>query len=139
MPVATDPNTNTTPLLPPPQTFDILPPLYPLLTRLLLLPPSPTDPASTPNPAPDAPTPLSPKDLATAASSIMLKIQNARQAVSALEGMDVGLEEQGALIRELEEEVRRGEGVLGALRGRAREVMRANGEGSKAEDQEMSG
>ncbi|KAM0798672.1 RNA polymerase II transcription mediator complex subunit 9-domain-containing protein [Usnea florida] len=89
------------PTNPPPPLFDILPPLHTLLTRLLL------PDALTPSP----PTPLSPKDLATAASSITAKIQKARTAARELPGMEMGIKEQEEVIRELEGESRRLRGV----------------------------
>lgn len=105
MPTATT-NQSVLNTLPPAQLFDILPPLHSLLSRLLL-PPS----ADGLTPATDTITPLSPKDLATAASSITNKIQKARIAVRELPGVEMSIEEQEDVIAELEEESRRLRGV----------------------------
>ncbi|KAF6235624.1 hypothetical protein HO173_006307 [Letharia columbiana] len=113
MPTATTPPPSNT--LPPPQLFDILPPLHSLLSRLLL-PPS----ADGLTPSPDTITPVSPKDLATAASSITNKIQKARVAVRELPGVGMGIEEQEDVIAELEEESRRLRGVEEGIRKAAR-------------------
>ncbi|KAK3168189.1 hypothetical protein OEA41_004635 [Lepraria neglecta] len=124
MPTATattpNPSQTTTKPLPPPQTFDILPPLHALLSRLLL----PNNGAEISSPSPDTVTPISPKDLATAASSITAKIQKARAAVRDLPGVEMGIEEQDDVIRELEEEVRRLRGVQEGISRVARDGMR---------------
>ena len=114
MPTATSPTPNPDiPIpstLPPPQVFDLIPHIHALLARLLL--------PNTQHTAQDISTPsssitanstvaLSPKDLATAASGVMVKIQKARNAVRDLPGVQVGLDEQERIIRDLEEEVRR--------------------------------
>ncbi|KAL9630468.1 MAG: hypothetical protein Q9164_006402, partial [Protoblastenia rupestris] len=65
-------------------------------------------------------------------------IQKARTAVQLLEGMDVSVEEQEVMIRELEEEVKRGEGVLRGLVRRARELSGERFIGEDG-DQKMSG
>ncbi|KAL2039414.1 hypothetical protein N7G274_007686 [Stereocaulon virgatum] len=125
MPIATTPNPpQTARPLPPPQTFDILPPLHALLSRLLL----PNNGAEISTPSPDTITPISPKDLATAASSITAKIQKAGVAVRELPGVEMGIEEQEAVIRELEGEVRRLRGVWEGIARGAREGMRRLGE-----------
>ncbi|KAL9134607.1 MAG: hypothetical protein Q9175_004206 [Cornicularia normoerica] len=116
MPAATTPPTPNT--LPPPQLFDILPSLHSLLSRLLL-PPS----ADGLTPSLDSITPISPKDLATAASSITNKIQKARTAVRQLPGVDMAIEEQQDVIAELEEESRRLRGVEEAIRKAARKRL----------------
>lgn len=124
MPIATtlfpQPSTNP-PLLPPPQTFDLLPPLHALLSRLLLSR-DPTD-LSTPSPETVTASPISPKELGAAASTVTNKIQKARLAVRELPGVEMSLEEQKDLIEELEEEVERLGGVLEGIRSAAREVL----------------
>lgn len=129
MPTATTPPTPDT--LPPPQLFDILPPLHSLLSRLLL-PPS-TDGLT---PSPDTTHPISPKDLATAASSITNKIQKAQTAVRGLPGVETGIEEQEEVIAELEEESRRlrgvEEGIGRAARNRLEGAGNADGGGGGA-------
>ncbi|MCJ1236148.1 hypothetical protein MMC14_004125 [Varicellaria rhodocarpa] len=94
------PSTSSPPLpstqssLPPPQTFDIIPPLHTLLSRLL---PNPLDPNAQPS--------LSPKDLATEAAAIKIKIQLARSTVEMLPDVDRTVEEQMEEMRELEERI----------------------------------
>ncbi|KAL9101952.1 MAG: hypothetical protein Q9163_002840 [Psora crenata] len=130
---ANDPISKNT--LPPPQTFDILQTLYPLLTRLLQPPPAGHSP--TPNLGSDSATSLSPKDLAASASTVLLKIQKARQAVEGLEGIDVSVEEQEDIIRELEEEAQRGQSVLSGLQGKAKELlMMSDGSGGFIKNEE---
>lgn len=118
MPTATSPHPPSPSPLPPPQLFDILPPLHTLLSRLLL-PPS----LDGTTPSPDTTAPLSPKDLATAASSITNKIQKARVAVRELPGTEMGIEEQEDVIQELEEESGRLRGVEEGIRRAAREWL----------------
>ncbi|MCJ1465214.1 hypothetical protein MMC07_003830 [Pseudocyphellaria aurata] len=115
------------PPLPPPSTFDILPPLHALLSRLLLPAASgPTTasplPASSPHPTNAATTPLSPKDLSTASSAVKIRIQKARVAVQRLPDINRSVQDQEREIRELEEEVSRLKGVLAALGENAREA-----------------
>jgi len=65
-------NLPSPPTLPPPSTFDLLPPLHQLLSRLLDSTVYPHD------------EPLETKDLATAAAAIKLKIEKARTAITGL-------------------------------------------------------
>lgn len=137
MPIATTPNpSQTEKSLPPPQTFDILPPLHALLSRLLL----PNNGADIPTPSPATIKPISPKDLATAASSITAKIQKARVAVRELPGVEMGIEEQEDVIRELEGEVRRlrgvREGIARGARDRMRKLAEEGGRGNAARMEE---
>lgn len=127
MPTATTQPTSST--LPPPQLFDILPPLHSLLSRLLL-------PASADGltPSPDTTTPISPKDLATAASSITHKIQKARTAVRELPGIEMGIEEQEDVIAELKEESRRLRGVEEGIRRTAKNRLTSGVEAGNASD-----
>ncbi|CAF9912401.1 MAG: hypothetical protein ALECFALPRED_008107 [Alectoria fallacina] len=128
MPTATSPPPSST--LPPPQLFDILPPLHALLSRLVL-PPS----LDGTTPSPDTIAPISPKDLATAASSITSKIQKARVAVRELPGVEMGIEEQEDVMAELEEESRRLRGVEEGIRKAARDRLEgavSDVEGGKA-------
>lgn len=118
MPTATSPPPPST--LPPPHLFDILPPLHALLSRLLL--PHSLD-GTTPSPDTTATAPLSPKDLATAASSITNKIQKARVAVRELPGVEISIEEQEDVIAELEEESRRLRGVETGISKAARDRL----------------
>ncbi len=54
---------------------------------------------------------LNPKDVPTLASTLVGKIQRAKAMVRGLEGVDLGVGEQEELIRRLEVEVKRGEGI----------------------------
>lgn len=113
--------------LPPPATYDILPPLHDLLSRLLL-PPSQNIAQTSASPPAASPAvsslsnsaSLSPKDLATAASAIKVKIQKARVITAALPDTDRTVEEQEAEISELEAEVERLKGVLKNLESTAK-------------------
>jgi hypothetical protein len=88
--------------LPPAQTFDILPRLHVLLSRLL--PPQSTGYKDL--------TPLNPKDLETQAAEIKIHIQKAKAAVEQLPDVDRGIEEQEDEIRELERKVQSLKDVL---------------------------
>lgn len=134
----------------PPSTFDIIPPLHTLLTRLLL--PSPPNTSQTTQlhsgitPAALSPAPanspsvqnqiitstsyLSPKDLSIAASAVKIKIQKARVMVAGLPDVERTTEEQEIEIRELVGEVKRLRGVLkelGESGRRAAERLTGNG------------
>ncbi|KAK0517324.1 hypothetical protein JMJ35_000479 [Cladonia borealis] len=154
MPSATSPSTNPTtaptsrPPLPPPQTFDFLPPVYALLSRLTL--PTNNGDISSPAPSPqnnninNNTSPLSPKDLATAASPIIAKIQKARNAVKALPGIEMGNEELEEMIKELEAEVERLNGVERNIKKAVREGLstmekkeKKDGEGEGQEEEAM--
>ena len=148
MPTATTPGSNppTAPIshppLPPPQTFDFLPPLHAILSRLLLPPNNGdiTSPAPTPqnnnNNNNNTSTPLSPKDLATAASPIMAKIQKARNAVKELPGIEMGNEELEEIIGKLEAEVERLNGVEMSIKKAVGESLRMLEKGEKKDGQE---
>jgi hypothetical protein len=117
--------------LPPPSTFDILPPLHALLSRLLLPASQPStqtpfSPPITSSPAltnPTNTTPLAPKDLATASSIVKIKIQKARVAIRGLPDMERTIEEQELEIWELEKEVERVNGILVGIREAARRAL----------------
>lgn len=120
----------TNPGLPPPSTFDILPDLHKLLTRLLDTPAHP--PAPTPTPAqPSAHGPLDIQHVPTAATDIKLKIQKARRAVMALPDIDRTCEDQQDEIDELEARITR---LKAALRELGRPTDEADGG-----DQSMTG
>lgn len=105
--------------LPPPSTYDILPPLHALLSRLLLSFPQTTGQTSASPPA-GSPTlssvldsiPLSPKDLATAVSAVKIRIQKARVATGALPDVERTVEEQEVEITQLKAEIERLEGAM---------------------------
>lgn len=125
MPSATiysSPSTPSNPsTLPSPSTFDILPPLHALLSRLLLPPPSTSTPAassSTPSQAPSDSTYLATKDLPTAVSTTRLRLEKAKKAVADLPDVERTVEEQQEEIEELEAEVARLQGCLRAIAGK---------------------
>lgn len=89
--------------LPPPSTFDILPDLHKLLSRLISTSAQP--PASAPTPTPAhvaADGPLEIQQLATAATDVKLKVQNARRQVMQLPDMDRTCDDQSEEIEDLE-------------------------------------
>ncbi|KAL8912844.1 MAG: hypothetical protein Q9171_002222 [Xanthocarpia ochracea] len=93
------PATNNDPAtLPPPSTFDIIPPLHTILSRLLLSDPatSPTSPSNNSNQ-----DPLSPKDLAAAVSEVRARIARARSIIAEMRDSDRTVEEQREEIEEL--------------------------------------
>ncbi|MCJ1286193.1 hypothetical protein MMC26_005538 [Xylographa opegraphella] len=100
MPSSTSPHTHPN-TLPPGDTFDIIPPLHALLARL---PGTQAESTGT--------TTLLPKDLATEAAAIKIKIQKARVAVQVLPDVERSVAEQQAEIGELEERIREQERVL---------------------------
>ncbi|KZF24536.1 hypothetical protein L228DRAFT_98734 [Xylona heveae TC161] len=112
----TSPSTAPSSRLPPPQTFDILPPLHALLSRLA--PPTTTTAAAAAGEYADQP-PLEPHQLAAEASAIKIRIQKARAAVQSLPDMSRSVEEQEAEIRQLEERVRKQREVLTGLKEKA--------------------
>lgn len=97
--------------LPAPQTFDILPRLHILLSRLL--PPQSTSYKDL--------SPLLLKDLETQASEIKILIQKAKAAVEQLPDVERGAEEQEQEIKELEEKARSLRNVLKEVGARAGE------------------
>lgn len=94
---------------PSPSTFDIIPALYTLLSRLL-----PTATSNDP--------PLEPQHLAVEASTVKIKLQKALAAVEALPDMDRTLEQQELEIQELEERITRQRQMLATLAERAKEA-----------------
>lgn len=106
------PTTNT---LPTPATFDILPPLHELLSRLVA-----DDPTASLTAEPSSPTyqnlePLAMHQLAGEASSIRSRIRRARAAVEALPDVDRTIEEQEEEIRLLQERITKQTAVLKGL------------------------
>ena len=85
------------PPFPSPQTFDILPEIYAIVSRLQLSTSTSTDPTIS-----QPIDPLSPKDLPAAAVPIKLKIQKARAAVQSLPDVGRSVEEQEREIKALE-------------------------------------
>ncbi|KAF2868867.1 RNA polymerase II transcription mediator complex subunit 9-domain-containing protein [Massariosphaeria phaeospora] len=117
---------------PAPATFDILPDLHKLLSRLIST--SPQHPAPTPAPTPGQPVgdgPLEMQHLATAATDVKLKIQKARRAVMALPDIGRTLEDQQEEIEDLQARIAR-------LKASLRELGQPPGE-SEDGDQSMTG
>lgn len=111
MPSATSPPPPPSLTLPPPQTFDFVPPLHGLLSRLIV--------ATTEDPA--TATPLSAKDLVSEASAMKIKIQKARAAVEALSDANRTVQEQEKEIRELEDRIEGLRHVLNDVAARGRQ------------------
>ena len=138
MPSATSPS-STHPDIPPfpsPQTFDILPDIYALISRLQL--PSSNAGAASPTPtiSSTSTSPLKPQNLNTAAVPIKQKIHKARAAVQTLPDVGRSMEEQEREIRALEarcEKLRGRVGELAALAGRK------GAEGESGKDEVMEG
>jgi len=131
------PTSHPLPSLPPPQTFDILPPLHALLTRVVP-PPSGLQPPSNNDPADIKPTSLNLassadattnaantrasgdghieiQHLAAEASGVRVRIQKARLAVKGMPDVERGVEEQREEMRALEARVEELRGILGGL------------------------
>lgn len=94
----------TTPGLPPPATFDLLPDLHRILSRLITTSAQLPGPAPTPG-QPPADGPLEITQVATAATEVKLKLQKARKAVLALPDIDRTCEDQQDEIEYLEERI----------------------------------
>lgn len=102
------------PALPYPATFDVLPDLHKLLSRLINTSAQP--PAHTPTPnEPSGDGPLEIQHLATAATALKLKISKARRAVMALPDMDRTCEDQQEEIEYLEARIARQKAALQGL------------------------
>ncbi len=118
-PTPTPSTSTSTPAFPPPQSFDILPQIYDLVSRLPHVSLVPQSSTSTNTSHPSITDPLDPKDLPQAAVPIKLKIQKAKAAVSALPDVERTIEEQEDEIQELQGRIGRLRGVLGELGRRA--------------------
>lgn len=89
------------PALPPPSTFDILPDLHRVLSRLISTSVQPPGAAPTPG-QPSADGPLDIQQVSTAATEVKLKLQKARKAVMALPDIDRSIQDQQDEIEFLE-------------------------------------
>ncbi|KAK4611907.1 hypothetical protein CLAFUW4_13009 [Fulvia fulva] len=120
----TAPSQSTTLQLPPPQTFELLPPLHELLARIevynnqqstsldqLFAPEESTDIGSNYAEI----QPLNPKDLPTAALDIKSRVRGAQREVEKLPDIDRTVEEQDEEIRELEEKIAKQHAMLSRL------------------------
>ncbi|KAF2685852.1 hypothetical protein K458DRAFT_300031 [Lentithecium fluviatile CBS 122367] len=103
-PASAIPSQPATQGLPPPSTFDILPDLHKILSRLI--PASAQPAAPTPGQAP-ADAPLEIQQVAAAATEVKLKLQRARAAVMALPDIDRTCEDQQDEIEYLEARITR--------------------------------
>jgi hypothetical protein len=102
------------PALPPPATFDVLPDLHKLLSRLI----NTSGQLPAPTPIPNGPSddgPLEIQHLATAATALKLKISKARRAVMALPDIDRTCEDQQEEIEYLEARITRQKAALQGL------------------------
>lgn len=88
--------------LPPPATFDFLPDLHMLLSRLLAVSAQGPAPTSTPGQPVDDEGPLELKNLPGEAQKLRNKIQRAQRAVMALPDIDRTIEDQEDEIQYLE-------------------------------------
>ncbi len=107
--------------LPSPSIFDILPALYDLLSRLV---PSPTSHDLV----------LEPHQLAVEASSLKIKLQKARAAISVLPGVDRTIAEQEEEIRELEDLISQQRNMLHLLAEKARDAGQSSNGDHTMED-----
>lgn len=102
-------------VMPPAETFDILPSLHELINRLI--PPVPGAPA-TPGTKPDYPAqqPLEIHQLAGEVSSVRARIRRARRVVESLPDSDRTVEEQEAEMAALRERIGKQKAVLAGLK-----------------------
>ncbi|OCK76171.1 hypothetical protein K432DRAFT_153024 [Lepidopterella palustris CBS 459.81] len=103
------------PPFPSPSTFDVIPPLHTLLTRLLTTTTQPPDHNPTHTVEPESGKWIEIQQLPTEASRLKIKLQKARMAILALPDVDRTCEEQEVEIRELEERVGKLRNVLKGL------------------------
>jgi len=106
---------STTSTLPSPATFDILPPLHELLSRLVA-----DDPEASLTAEPSSPTyqnlePLAMHQLGGEVSSVRGRIRRARVAVEALPDVDRTVEEQEEEIKLLQDRIMKQTAVLKGL------------------------
>ncbi|KAM0717737.1 hypothetical protein Q7P37_007589 [Cladosporium fusiforme] len=114
------------PGLPPPQTFDILPPLHEILARIDH---APNDPIQAATGDGDVVSyaelqPLEPKDLPNEVLAVKTKIRKALRELEKLPDMDRSVEEQEEEIRMLEEKAAKQKEVLKKLGDLAGQKMR---------------
>ncbi|KAI9677756.1 MAG: hypothetical protein M1829_002528 [Trizodia sp. TS-e1964] len=101
--------------LPPPQTFDFLPALHTLLTRLLHPPLELSQSSSADVTAPGY---LDTQQLVTEAAGLKIRLQKARAAVATLPDMVRTVEEQEAEIQELEARISEQREILRDILGK---------------------
>jgi RNA polymerase II transcription mediator complex subunit 9 len=121
--------------LPPPNTFDFIPPLHALLSRLLLPSAGIAHGDGTAGAGEDAaalsgPGHLDIQQLGAASSGIKVKIQKARNAVKDMPDVDRSIEDQEEEIEALEERIAKMRAMLGNLgkhRGETEDVDMSEG------------
>ncbi|EME39958.1 hypothetical protein DOTSEDRAFT_96380, partial [Dothistroma septosporum NZE10] len=110
--------------LPPPQTFEFLPPLHELLARIEVHNNQQSASLDQLFPIEDTTDigsnyaeiqPLNPKELPTAALDIKARVRNAQREVEKLPDIDRTMEEQIEELRELEDKIARQHAVLCGL------------------------
>lgn len=119
-------SSSSQPQLPPPQTFDILPPLHEILARIDH---APNDPIQAATGDGDVVSyadlqPLEPKDLPNEVIAVKSKIRKALRELERLPDMDRSVEEQEEEIRMLEEKAAKQKEVLKKLGEVAGQKMR---------------
>lgn len=105
-------------------TFDILPTLFDLLSRLL---PSPTHHEA----------PLEAHQLTIEASSLKIKLLKARAVIASLPDVDRSVEQQEEEIRRLETTIRQQREMLAGLTRKAREALQDADEERATDDQDV--
>jgi hypothetical protein len=124
------PSQPAVPGLPPPSTFDILPDLHKILSRLIAASTQPA--AATPTPGQvSADGPLEIQQVAAAATEVKLKLQRARTAVMALPEIDRTCEDQ-------QEEIEYLEGRISRLKASLQQLGQPSPEAGD-DDQSMTG
>lgn len=101
--------------LPPPQTFDILPPLHELLARVDHSSSDPLTASAQDTVSYTDSKPLEPRDFPNEVQTIKAKIRKALRELEKLPDMERSVEDQEAEIAEMELRIRKQKEVLGGL------------------------
>lgn len=101
--------------LPPPQTFDILPPLHELLARIDHSSSDPLTASAQDTVSYTDSKPLEPRDFPNEVQTIKAKIRKALRELEKLPDMERSVEDQEAEIAEMELRIRKQKEVLGGL------------------------
>lgn len=101
--------------LPPPQTFDILPPLHELLARIDHSSSDPLTASAQDTVSYTDSKPLEPRDFPNEVQTIKAKIRKALRELEKLPDMERSVEDQEAEIAEMELRIRKQKEVLGRL------------------------
>lgn len=113
--------------LPPPQTFDILPPLHELIARIDHSSSDPLTASAQETVTYTDSKPLEPKDFPNEVQSTKAKIRKALRELEKLPDMERSVEEQEVEIAEVEERIRRQREELGGLMEVARGLEESGG------------